>query len=135
MFALIGQLLGLGPMVAGIFKAKFDAQVAITQARVGGDRDLAVELVKGQAARRASDVTALAIFAGNKVLLALLCLYAVPPGLFAAKVYLYDKMLGLGSTDPISGAVADWTLIVLGFLFGTSALTSMVQTWASRKAP
>jgi hypothetical protein len=37
------------------------------------------------------------------------------------KVIIWDKVLGLGTTDPITGMVADWTgLIVTAYVGGRS---------------
>lgn len=44
-------------------------------------------------------------------------LYAVPPGIYLAKLYVYDKVLGWGSTDPLSPMMENVLWTVVGFLF------------------
>ncbi len=48
-------------------------------------------------------------------------LLAAPVIIYLRKVVIWDKVLGLGATDPITGMVADWTgLIVTAYVGGRS---------------
>jgi hypothetical protein len=48
-------------------------------------------------------------------------LLAAPVIIYFWKVIVWDKVLGLGSTDPITGMVADWTgMIITAYVGGRS---------------
>ena len=64
---------------------------------------------------------------------------ALPRPLFALafivyvwKVVVWDKVLGLGSTDPLSGDVAQWAMIVLSAYFGGRSLEKVARILARR---
>lgn len=59
---------------------------------------------------------------------------ALPRPLFAGafiiyvwKVVVWDKVLGLGVTDPLGGDVAQWAMIVLTAYFGGRSLEKMAR--------
>jgi len=59
---------------------------------------------------------------------------ALPRPLFAFafiiyvwKVVVFDKVLGLGSTDPLSGDVSQWAMIVLTAYFGGRSLEKVAR--------
>ena len=48
-------------------------------------------------------------------------LLAAPVIIYFWKVIVWDKVLGLGSTDPITGMIADWTgMIITAYVGGRS---------------
>lgn len=64
---------------------------------------------------------------------------ALPRPLFAAafviyawKVVVWDKVLGLGTTDPLTGEVAHWAMIVLTAYFGGRSLEKVARILARR---
>jgi len=64
---------------------------------------------------------------------------ALPRPLFASafivyiwKVVVWDKVLGLGSTDPLSGDVAQWAMIVLTAYFGGRSLEKVARILARK---
>lgn len=64
---------------------------------------------------------------------------ALPRPLFAAafiiyvwKVVVWDKVLGLGSTDALSGDVAQWAMIVLTAYFGGRSLEKVARIIARK---
>lgn len=64
---------------------------------------------------------------------------ALPRPLFAGafivyvwKVVVWDKVLGLGVTDPLKGDVADWAMIVLTAYFGGRSLEKVARILARR---
>ena len=64
---------------------------------------------------------------------------ALPRPLFAFafiiyvwKVVVWDKVLGLGSTDALSGDVAQWALIVLTAYFGGRSLEKVARILGKR---
>jgi hypothetical protein len=64
---------------------------------------------------------------------------ALPRPLFAFafiiyvwKVVVWDKVLGLGTTEPLSGEVSQWALIVLTAYFGGRSLEKVARILARR---
>jgi hypothetical protein len=64
---------------------------------------------------------------------------ALPRPLFASayiiyvwKVVVWDKVLGLGTTDPLSGDVAQWAMIVLTAYFGGRSLEKVARILAKK---
>jgi len=49
-------------------------------------------------------------------------LFALAFVVYVWKVVVWDKVLGLGTTDPLAGDVAQWALIVLTAYFGGRSL-------------
>lgn len=46
---------------------------------------------------------------------------------YFAKVFIYDAALGLGSTDPVRGAVGDWAGLIVAFYFGKRGIENVVR--------
>lgn len=64
---------------------------------------------------------------------------ALPRPMFASafiiyvwKVVVWDKVLALGSTDPLSGDVAQWAMIVLTAYFGGRSLEKVARILARK---
>ena len=64
---------------------------------------------------------------------------ALPRPLFAGafiiyvwKVVVWDKVFGLGSTDALSGDVAQWAMIVLTAYFGGRSLEKVARILAKK---
>lgn len=133
MFAtLLALIPGLNTLVTSITTAFFNAKVSITQARIGGDRDVAVKLVQAAAQADHENAARLGIIASNKLLTLLLIAMALPLVGFEWKVIVYDKMLGWGSTDPLSGDVSDWAKSIIYFLFGAPTVMGLGKMWFTR---
>jgi len=109
-------------------KAHYDAKVKITQARVGGDRDVAVAIVNGMGAEGANRNEFWRVVTQSKFMMALVFAWSFPWIVFEWKVILWDKILchafyGVyGYTPPVEGLVADWAGLILGGLFGTGGV-------------
>jgi len=59
-------------------------------------------------------------------------LFALAFILYVWKVVVWDKVLGLGSTDPLSGDVAQWAAIVLTAYFGGRSIEKVARILARR---
>jgi hypothetical protein len=57
-------------------------------------------------------------------------LFALAFILYVWKVVVWDKVFGLGSTDPLSGDVAQWALIVLTAYFGGRSIEKVARILA-----
>ena len=130
---LLGLIPGLSSLVSAIVKARFDAQVAITQAKVGGDRDVAVALVKASETAAHERSASLATIAGSTTLTLLVVAFAAPLVVYEWKVVVVDIVFQAGSTDPIRGQVADWANTIIAFVFGASTTMALGHMWFSRK--
>ncbi|MBS0536867.1 MAG: hypothetical protein JSR72_22645 [Proteobacteria bacterium] len=82
------------------------------------ERELATQLVIAEQGRR---YTALPrpLFAGAFVI-------------YTWKVVVWDKVLGLGVTDPLGGDVAQWAMIVLTAYFGGRSLEKVARILARK---
>ena len=130
--ALLGIIPGIGTAVTAFFNAMFNAKVQITQAKTGADRDVAVALVKASETKAHEDTAKLAIYGSNLLLTVLLIAFATPLVIFEWKVVVFDKVLAMGSTDPITGQVGDWATTIIAFLFGAPTGMGLGKMWFSR---
>ena len=132
MFALLRLIPGVATAIQAITTAIFNAKVQMVQARIGGDRDVAVTMVKAAAVQEHENSSKLAVMASNMVLTFMLVAFALPLIVFEWKVIVWDIVLGLGSTDPIRGQVAEWANTIIAFLFGSSTVVAVGKMWFSR---
>lgn len=59
-------------------------------------------------------------------------LFALAFIIYVWKVVVWDKVLGLGTTDPLSGDVAQWAMIVLTAYFGGRSLEKVARILARK---
>ncbi len=130
--ALIGAIPGISTVITTVTTAVFNSKVAIAQARLGADRDVAVAVVQAAAQQEISRSNALGVVAGSKVLSSILLLMIIPPIIFEWKVYLWDTILGWGTTGPVHGQVADWSNTVIAFVFGSTTILTLGQMFFNR---
>jgi hypothetical protein len=128
----MNMLLGwLGNLIGGPFvKAALDAYRAKLSAdntteKITADlaaRELAVE-------QREKEVDAKIVIAeqGRWYTALPRPLFALAFIIYVWKVVVWDKVLGLGVTDPLSGAVAQWAMIVLTAYFGGRSLEKVAR--------
>ena len=129
MFAMVlswlGNLLG-GPFAKAAvdaYKAKLSAEN--TSEKVAADlaaRELAVE------SREAELATQIVIAEQGRWVTALpRPLFAFAFIIYVWKVVVWDKVLGLGATDPLSGEVSQWAMIVLTAYFGGRSVEKVAR--------
>lgn len=51
---------------------------------------------------------------------------------FYSKVLIWDKCLGWGSTDPVTGTVAEWAGYVMAFYFGKRGIENVTRIVGNR---
>ncbi len=109
-----------GPVVNGLisaYKAKLAA--ANTQDRIAAD--LAAKEIEAEIEARRQATALLIAEQGRWYTAIIRPLLAFPIVIYLWKVIVWDKVLGLGSTDPITGMVADWAgIIVTAYVGGRS---------------
>ena len=119
MWGWLASLIG-GPLVNGLiegYKAKLEA--GNTSERIAADlasRELAVE-------QRERELSTQVVIAeeGCWYTALLRSLFALVFIIYVWKVVVWDKVLGLGTTDPITGMAADWAgLIITAYVGGRS---------------
>src|SRR5579872_2112525 len=121
----LGNLLG-GPFAQAAvdaYKAKLTSDNA--SARIAADlaaRELAVE-------QREHELATQVVLAeqGRWYTALPRPLFAFAFVIYAWKVVVFDKVLGLGATDPLSGDVSQWAMIVLTAYFGGRSLEKVAR--------
>ena len=116
MWPFLANLLG-GPLVqaiVGAYKAKLEA--TNTSDRIAAD--VAMKDIDAQIAARAEATKVLVAEQGRWYTAAIRPLFALPFILYVNKVVVWDKILGWGSTDPLSGDIAVWGGYVVIAFFG-----------------
>lgn len=133
MLAFLSLIPGLGQVIQAVLGGMFDAKVRIIQAQTGADRDKAVELLKTAQVEAHERTSALAVIASSQLLTFLVIAFASPLVIFEFKVIVWDIVLGLGSTDPIRGQVADWANTIIVSIFGTTGAVTIGKMVLGRK--
>ena len=99
--------------IGGIVKQIAAAVEARENAKTDQERIAADERIKALQARR--DVM---IAEGSTPVNSIIrALFALPVAIYYGKLFLWDKVLGWGATDPLSQNMADFAQIVVGFYF------------------
>lgn len=85
--------------------------------RADGDVQKAIELMKADQARLTAqrDITLAGM--SHPVWWIGWAMFVFPLGIYWCKVIVYDKVLALGSTDPLTGFVLEWAGWIVGGLF------------------
>ena len=112
MFAsIIGMLAkaGIGTIADRIASAYEAKQKATTDK----EKIAADERIKGLEARRDVQMAE----AGSRINAIMRAGFGLPPMIYLAKLYLYDKVLGWGATDPLSPELWNVLWTVVGFYF------------------
>jgi hypothetical protein len=131
------------PAIAGglnNFVSKYyDAKVQITTARIGGDVNVAKQLVTGVVAEGGVRVEFLKTVSQSKFLMWLVAGFAFPWIAYEWKVVTWDNMVCFwiygeyGFTPPIKGLVADWSGAILAGIFGTGSVMAVGQMYFNRR--
>jgi hypothetical protein len=130
MWTWLASFLG-GPVINGLinaYKAKLSADN--TAEKIAADlaaRELSVE------ARERELATQVVIAEQGRWYTALpRPLFAFAFIIYVWKVVVWDKVLGLGTTDPLGGDVAQWAMIVLTAYFGGRSLEKVARILARK---
>jgi hypothetical protein len=115
----LASLLG-GPVINGLmtaYKAKLES--ANTQDRVAAD--LAVKEIEAEIEARKQASAIIIAEQGRWYTAMIRPLLALPIVIYFWKVIVWDKVLGWGVTDPITGMIADWAgVIITAYVGGRS---------------
>ncbi len=117
----------------------YDAKVQITTARIGGDRDVAKQLVTGIVTEGQTRVEFLKAVGQSKFLMFLIGGFAFPWMVYQAKVVLYDNIVShwiygvYGFTPAIGGTVGEWAGVIIAGIFGAGGVMAVGQMYFNRK--
>lgn len=121
----LAHLLG-GPLVKGLaeaYRAQLDA--ANTRERIAADAALKSIEARIEAEKQAA--TVIIAEQGRWYTAMIRPLLALPVIVYLWKVIVWDKVLGLGSTDPITGTVAEWTGLIVTTYVGGRTIEKVAQ--------
>ena len=134
MFSLI--LTWLGNLLGGPFaKAAVDAYRAKLSAENTSEKtaaDLAARELAVEQRERELSTQVLIAEQGRWYTALPRPMFALAFIIYVWKVVVWDKVLGLGSTDPLSGDVAQWAMIVLTAYFGGRSLEKVARILARK---
>ena len=125
MWTWLATLLG-GPVVNGLinaYKAKLEA--ANTQDRIAAD--LAAKEIEAEIAARKQASAILIAEQGRWYTAVIRPLLALPIVIYLWKVIVWDKVLGLGATDPITGMVTDWAGVIVTAYVGGRTIEKVAR--------
>lgn len=108
MIGFLTALLPIGSQLARAWEARQRAQT--DQEKIAADERIA--FLKAKQAVQIAE-------AGSKINAFVRLAFALPVAAYYGKLFLWDKTLGLGATDPLSPALQDFAWIVVGFYFLT----------------
>lgn len=117
--------------------AYYDAKVKITTARIGGDVDVAKQLVTGIVTEGQTRVEFLRVVSQSKFLMFLVGGFALPWMIYQGKIVLWDNIMCMwflgtwGYTPPIEGTVGQWAGVIIAGIFGTGGVMAAGQMFAS----
>jgi hypothetical protein len=106
--SILGLIPGLSNLATSLMEAAFNKEVSLYQAKAGVARDVAVAAVQAQAQTQSKWWFMAAVPA----------LWALPFLAFDMKVVIWDKLLKLGTTDPLDPNMWYVHIAVLTGFFG-----------------
>lgn len=130
MWTWLASLIG-GPVVNGLisaYKTKLDA--ANTRDHMAAD--LAAKEIEAEIAARAQASAVVIAEQGRWYTACIRPLFAMPFVIFAWKVVVWDKVLGLGSTDALAGDISTWAGYVVIAYFGGRSIEKVARIFVRR---
>lgn len=127
MWSWLASLLG-GPVINGLisaYKAKLEA--ANTQGRIAAD--LAGKEIEAEIEARKQASAIIIAEQGRWYTAIIRPLLAFPIVIYFWKVVVWDKVFGLGITDPLTGMIGDWAGVIITAYVGGRTLEKMARTF------
>ena len=119
-----------GPLINGVIAA-YKARLDAANSQDAHAADLAAKAIAAEIeARKAADAVILAE-QGRWYTALIRPLLALPVIIYLWKVIVWDKVLGLGSTDPIAGDVAQWAGAIVTTYVGGRSLEKIARSVAT----
>jgi hypothetical protein len=128
------------PIIGAIIKPLVDGVLAGYQSKLSADNtrdaqavDLAKKEIEAEIAARAAASETIKAEQGWWVTAIIRPLFAIPLAFYWSKIVVWDKMLGWGTTDPLTGLVGEWAgLIILAYFVGRP-LEKVAMVFGRRK--
>jgi hypothetical protein len=119
MWVWLASFLG-GPVINGLISAyKTKLETVNTRDRIAAD--LVAKEIEAEIEARKQASAIIIAEQGRWYTAIIRPLLALPVIIYFWKVIVWDKVLGLGATDPITGMIADWTgMIITAYVGGRS---------------
>jgi len=120
----------LSVLSAPVFNSIVDAYKAKLAATNSQDKlavDLAVKEIEAEIAARAQASAVIIAEQGHWWTSIIRPLAALPVVIYLWKVVVYDKVLGLGTTDPITGDVGAWAGVIVTTYFGGRTIEKVAR--------
>lgn len=127
MWGMVFSFLG-GPVITGIidgYKARL-ASINTTDAQAV---DLAKKEIEAEIAARANANAIILAEQGTMFTRLPRAIVQYSFAIFIAKVVVWDKVLALGSTDPLSADIASWAGMVMAMWFGGRTIEKVAQVF------
>lgn len=130
LLGILGFIPGILTFATTLTTSIYDAKVKIKTAQIGGDRDVAVQLIQSDAQKSTAWYQAIG---SNKYLMFLVVGFALPWMIYEWKVVVIDVVLKMGETDAILGRVGDWGSTIIISIFGSGTTVTLGQMYFNRK--
>ena len=131
MLTWLASLIG-GPIVNGLikgYKAKLDA--ANAHDRIAAD--LAAKDIEAEIAARQQASAIIIAEQGRWYTAIIRPLLALPIIIYFWKVIVWDKVLGLGATDPLTGMVSDWAGTIVTAYVGGRTVEKVARVFSEKR--
>jgi len=120
-----------GPIVNGVIEA-YKARLAAASSQDAIAADLAAKAIAAEIDARKSANAIVVAEQGRWWTAIVRPLLALPVVIYLWKVIVWDKVLALGSTDPLAGDVAQWAGLIVTTYVGGRSLEKIARTIWSR---
>ena len=132
MWTWLASFLG-GPIVNGVIEA-YKARLAAANSQDAVAADLAGKAIAAEIEARKSADAVIIAEQGRWWTAIIRPLLALPVIVYLWKVVVWDKVLALGSTDPLAGDVAQWAGMIVTTYVGGRSLEKIASTiWSRRR--
>jgi hypothetical protein len=125
MWTWLASLLG-GPIVNAVIDG-YKAKLAAGNAQDKLAADLAAQEIRAEIETRKQAKEIILAEQGRWWTAMVRPLAALPVIIYIWKVIVWDKVLGLGTTDPIGGDVAAWTGVIVTTYFGGRTIEKVAR--------
>ena len=126
MWTWLASFLG-GPIVNGVIEA-YKAKLAAANSQDAVAADLAGKAIAAEIEARKSADAVIIAEQGRWWTAIIRPLLALPVIVYLWKVVVWDKVLALGSTDPLAGDVAAWAGMIVTTYVGGRSLEKIAKT-------
>lgn len=129
--SLITNLIG-GPIVNGLLEG-YKAKLAAANTQDAQAVELAVKEIEADIAAKANAKEIIIAEQGRWFTAMIRPLFALPLIVYFWKIVIYDKILGWGTTDPLTGLIGEWAGLIILAYFGGRSIEKVARVFANRR--